>query len=52
MPGDVPLAADYDGNGLVERAVFRPSTGTWYIQSSSNSSVRVIQWGQPGDEPI
>lgn len=31
LPGDVPVAGDYDGDGLVDIAVFRPALGVWLI---------------------
>jgi hypothetical protein len=47
LAGDIPIAADFDGDGKRELTVFRPSTGEWFI----NGSV-VYQWGLPGDIPI
>ena len=29
LNGDIPVPADYDGNGSAERAMFR--NGTWYV---------------------
>ena len=34
LAGDVPVAGDYDGSGSAQAAVYRPSTGAWYIRSS------------------
>jgi hypothetical protein len=33
-------------------AVWRPSTGTWYIIYSSDGSLHTQQWGEPGDIPV
>ncbi|MDQ3799980.1 MAG: FG-GAP-like repeat-containing protein [Acidobacteriota bacterium] len=40
---------DFDGDGKTDLAVFRPSTGYWFIVNSSNSSLSIIQFGANGD---
>ena len=47
MPGD------YDGDRKTDIAVFRPSSGTWFIIPSSNPGNPIVQqWGTNGDEPV
>jgi hypothetical protein len=33
-------------------AVYRPSTGVWYIYQSTNGAVGVAQWGSATDVPV
>lgn len=47
--GDFFAAADYDGDGRADIAVFR--AGTWYIIESSTGNVRYEYFGQSGDAP-
>lgn len=50
QPGDVPAAADYDGDGKSDYAVFRQ--GVWYILYSSTSTFLARNWGASGDIPV
>ena len=54
--GDVPLKADFDGDGRKDLVIYRPSNGIWYIRLSGNnyseSNWIWFSWGIPGDVPL
>lgn len=51
MEGDVPLSADFDGDGVRDTAVWRPSTGVWYILRSTDGNIDHFTWGMTTQHP-
>ncbi len=53
LEGDIPVPADYDGDGRADLAVWRPQSGEWYLRFSASNytTAAVHQWGLPGDVP-
>lgn len=51
-PAVRPTRFDFDGDGLSDVSVFRPTDGVWYILRSSDLSVQQHQFGSPGDVPV
>lgn len=52
VTGDKPMYGDFDGDGRMDPAIFRPSDQTWYIYQSSNGSLRADRWGVATDRFI
>jgi hypothetical protein len=51
--GDVPVHADYDGDGRTDLGVFRKNASQWFILGS-RSGATSQQWGSAGagDVPL
>lgn len=45
-------SSDFDGDGTTDLAVFRPSSGNWFILNSGSNTFLGAQWGQNGDVPV
>lgn len=55
LAGDRPVPGDYDGDGRMDYAFWRPATGTWWVRFSSTNYTTYLarQWGMEaaGDVP-
>jgi hypothetical protein len=54
MNGDIPVASDYDGDGVTDYAVARntPQGKIWYFLQSSDNSFQAISYGLPEDKVL
>ena len=45
-------SGDFDGDGVADSAIYRPSTANWFILNSGNNTVTIDTFGLNGDIPI
>jgi hypothetical protein len=50
--GDIPTPGDFDGDGKTDHAIYRNSTGVWWVRRSSDGNSFAIQFGVTGDKPV
>jgi hypothetical protein len=49
----VPVPGQYGGDERADLAVFRPTTGTWWIDTNQNGGTDLqIVYGRSGDVPV
>jgi subtilisin-like proprotein convertase family protein len=48
---EVPVPADYDGDGKADLAIYRPSVGLWVVRPSTGGSIVIPPTFQPDDIP-
>jgi len=52
--GTATLAADFDGDGKTDYAIFRAASAQFFVKKSTNSSTEVVTWGNAAtlDRPV
>jgi hypothetical protein len=50
--GDVPVVADFDGDGTPDLTTWTPATGTWTIRYSASRRVGRVVLGAAGHRPV
>jgi hypothetical protein len=49
---EFPVPGDYDGDGLLDEAMFRPSTGLWRASLSGGGADFEVFFGESTDKPV
>jgi hypothetical protein len=43
---------DFDGDRIADAAIYRPSTGQWFVLKSSTGAMMAVQWSVSSDQPL
>ena len=46
-PGDIPVPGDYNGDGKTDVAIYRPSSGHWFVRNQFT-----VQFGDSLHVPV
>lgn len=52
LANDIPVPADYDGDGLTDLAIRRTFDATWWVKNSANGTIRTFGQGIATDRPL
>jgi glucose/arabinose dehydrogenase len=52
ITGDLGIIGDFDGDGLNDITVYRPSNNVFYVRKSSDGSLIAQQWGLTPDDRV
>jgi hypothetical protein len=54
VPGDIPVAGDWNGDGIDTAGLRRPSDGFVYLRNTNTTGVADVSYfyGDPGDRPV
>ncbi len=52
IAGDIPIAGDWNADGITDVGVFRPFNGNWYLDYNKDSFVdKTFHFGSSSDIP-
>lgn len=46
------VISDFDGDRKTDVAIFRPSTGQWFVRQSGTNTLVTLVWGGGADKPV
>ena len=52
IAGDLPVTGDWDGNGIDDVGIFRPSTSQWLLRLQNGTTITLNAFGLNGDVPL